>query len=174
MPAMSEAQGTGSREERAQASGHTRKFLAVIDETEECSRAVRFASLRAEHTGSGVTLLYVIAPGDFQHWLSVETIRREEAMAEARETLDRFAREVATFSQSSPELVICEGVLAEEIVNLINEDSSIMALVLAAADKTEGPGPLVSNLAGKAAGSFPVPIVIVPGNLSNTEIDRLA
>jgi nucleotide-binding universal stress UspA family protein len=174
MPAMNEAPATGGNQDQAKASAHMRKFLAVIDETEECSRAVRFASLRAEHTGSGVTLLYVIAPGDFQHWLNVETIRREEAMEEARETLSRFAREVSTFSKSEPELVTREGVLAEEIVSLINEDSSIMALVLAAADNTEGPGPLVSNLAGKAAGSFPVPIVIVPGNLSNAEIDRLA
>jgi nucleotide-binding universal stress UspA family protein len=174
MPAMNEAPATGGKQDQAKASAHMRKFLAVIDETEECSRAVRFASLRAEHTGSGVTLLYVIAPGDFQHWLNVETIRREEAMEEARETLSRFAREVSTFSKSEPELVTREGVLAEEIVSLINEDSSIMALVLAAADNTEGPGPLVSNLAGKAAGSFPVPIVIVPGNLSNAEIDRLA
>ena len=160
--------------DRARAKLGVRKFLAVIDDTEECGRAVRFASLRGEHTGGGVTLLYVIAPGDFQHWLNVETIRREEAQAEARETLERFARQIATFSQVKPELVIREGVLAEEIVNLIGDDKSILALVLAAADGSEGPGPLVSNLAGKAAGSFPVPIVIVPGNLSDSEIDRLA
>jgi hypothetical protein len=46
--------------------------------------------------------------------------------------------------------------------------------VLAASASSEGPGPLVSHLAGKAAGSFPIPIAIVPGHLQDAEIDALA
>ena len=38
----------------------------------------------------------------------------------------------------------------------------------------DGPGPLVSTLAGRSASTFPVPIVIVPGSLSDEEIDALA
>ena len=38
----------------------------------------------------------------------------------------------------------------------------------------DGPGPLVSTIAGKAASTFPVPIVIVPGSLTDEEIDALA
>lgn len=151
----------------------TRKFLVVIDDTEECGRALRFATRRAEH-GAGLTLLYVIVPGDFQHWLNVESIMREEAEEKARATLKLYARQVASYSSIKPELVIREGVLADEIVALIREDKAIAILVLAAATGTEGPGPLVSNLAGKGSGSFPIPITIVPGNLTDAEIDRLA
>ena len=39
--------------------------------------------------------------------------------------------------------------------------------------EAEGPGPLVSLLAGKA-GHFPVPIVIVPGHLDDQGIDALS
>lgn len=150
-----------------------RKFLVIIDDTEECGRAVRFASRRAESTGGGVTLLFVIAPADFQHWLNVETIMRAEAQEEARATLKRFVDEIATYSSMKPELVIREGSRAEEIVRLIEEDKAIAILVLAAAYGSEGPGPLVSSLAGKGSGPFPIPVTIVPGNLSDAEIDRL-
>ena len=43
--------------------------------------------------------------------------------------------------------------------------------MLAAGTDKEGPGPLVTALAGKAAATFPVPITIVPGNLDD-ESDR--
>jgi nucleotide-binding universal stress UspA family protein len=152
---------------------HTRKFLVVIDDTEECGRALRFAVRRAEH-GAGLVLLYVMVPGDFQHWLNVESIMREEAAQKAKATLKLFAKQVASYSPIKPELVIREGVLADEIVGLIEEDRTIAILVLAAATGTEGPGPLVSNLAGKGSGTFPIPITIVPGNLTDEEIDRLA
>lgn len=173
MVAMS-AQATKPRRPAARRPAKPKhKFLVIIDDTEECGRALRFATRRAEQ-GAGLTLLYVIVPGDFQHWLNVETIMREEAEAKAKSTLDLFAKEVASHSSIKPELVIREGVLAEEIVKLIEEDKAIGILVLAAATGTEGPGPLVSNLAGKVSGTFPIPITIVPGNLTDAEIDRLA
>src|SRR5690349_1329952 len=64
-------------------AGHRRKFLAIIDETPECERAVAYASRRAKSTGGSLVLLFVIEPGDFQHWLGVEKIMREEAAANA-------------------------------------------------------------------------------------------
>ena len=63
--------------------GHRRKFLAIIDDTPECERAVAYASRRAKSTNGVLVLLYVIEPGDFQHWLGVEKIMREEATANA-------------------------------------------------------------------------------------------
>jgi hypothetical protein len=66
------------------------------------------------------------------------------------------------------------GDRSDEIMKLIQEDQDISFLVLAAGSGKEGPGPLVSTLGGRAAASFPVPIVIVPGSLTDEEIDALA
>ena len=76
---------------RSTEEGHRRKFLVVIDDTPECSRALLFAARRAEHTGGALVLLYVIVPGEFQHWVGVENIMRAEAMEEAEEALGTFA-----------------------------------------------------------------------------------
>lgn len=151
-----------------------RKFLIVVDDTAECHRALRYASRRAMHTGGGLTLLRVISPADFQHWLGVEQVMREEAIAEARRILESFAGDVEATLGQTPEMVIREGQTAQEIIRLIEEDGDIALLVLGAGTEAEGPGPLVSLFAGAAAGTFPIPITIVPGDLSDEEIEALA
>ena len=72
-----------------------------------------------------------------------------------------------------PEIVIREGSRTEEITQLVEEDEDIAILVLAAGTSSDGAGPLVSHMAGRA-GTFPIPVTIVPGQLGDEEIDALA
>ena len=152
-------------------AGHRRKFLAIIDDTPECERAVAYASRRAQTTGGVLVLLYVIEPGEVQHWLGVEKIIRDEAMATANAALDGYAGKVREKLGIEPELVVREGKPAEEIHKLIEDDQDIA--VLAAGASKEGPGPLVASIAGKGA-AFPIPVTVVPMNLSDQDIDSLA
>ena len=154
-------------------AGHRRKFLAIIDDTPECERAVAYASKRAKTTGGVLVLLYVIEPSDFQHWLGVEKIMRDEAIATAGAALDVYATKVREKLGIEPELVVREGKPAEEIHRLIEEDQDIAILVLAAGGAKEGPGPLVASIAGKGA-AFPIPVTVVPLNLSDDDIESLA
>jgi len=154
---------------RSAEAGHRRKFLAIIDATPECDRAVYYAARRAEHTHGGLVLLFVIQPAQFQSWLGVENIMRAEAMDSAEETLAKFVARVREIASVEPELAIREGVPAEEIQKLINDDPDIAILVLATGTGTEGPGPLVSLIA-KANSAFPIPVTIVPGSLSDEDI----
>src|SRR5690606_27413977 len=75
-------------------AGHRRKFLAIIDDTPECERAVAYASRRAKTTGGVLVLLFIVEPGDFHHFLGVEKIMREEATAAAKAALDQHATRV--------------------------------------------------------------------------------
>ena len=154
-------------------AGHRRKFLAIIDDTPECERAVAYASRRAQSTGGTLVLLYVVEPGDFQHWLGVEKIMREEAAATAHAALDTHATKVRETLGIEPELVVREGNATEEIHKLIEEDQDIAILVLAADTGKEGPGPLVSSVC-KNAGDFPIPVAIVPGHLSDEDLDAMS
>ena len=154
-------------------AGHRRKFLAIIDDTPECERAVAYAARRAKNTNGVPVLLYVIEPGDFQHWLGVEKIMREEATAAAHTALDIHAQSIRQSLGIEPELVVREGKPIEEIHKLIEEDQDIAIFVLAAGAAKEGPGPLVSSIAGKGA-AFPIPVTVVPQNLTDDEIESLA
>ncbi|MFD0916929.1 universal stress protein [Pseudahrensia aquimaris] len=152
--------------------GHNRKFLAVADNTAECARAIHYAARRSAAIGADLILVYVIAPADFQHWLGVEEVMRSEARAEAEATLAKYADLAIQDGCKSPETVIREGPPAHEIVALIEEDPDIALLILAAGDDNDGPGPLVSSVAGTGA-IFPIPVTVVPATLTDQDIDDL-
>ena len=159
----------------ADAATAKRKFLCVVDGSRECAAAVHFAARRAKHTGGNVALLFVIEPGDFQHWAAVKDIMREEARDEAEEVLKALATQVMEVSQRPAELVIKEGEIKGQILALIEQDRAIGVLVLGAASGKDGPGPLVSSLASRDQVSpFLIPVTVVPGHLTPDEIDSLA
>lgn len=152
--------------------GHRRKFMAVIDNTPESSRAVRYAGMRAKNSGGGVVLLFVIADADFNQWIGVTEIMRAEAREEAEAVMAKVAQEVRENIGVDPELIIREGNSTDQILQLIEEDRDIAILVLAASAAKEGPGPLVSAVAGRGT-AFPIPVTIVPEQLTEEEIDAL-
>ena len=160
-----------SSKRRSYEAGHKRKYLVVIDDTEECDRAVYWAAKRAGRTKSQIVMLRVIETAERnQQWLGVADIMKAEAQEAANAVLDKFAERTKQVARIKPDRVIREGDTAAEITKLIEEDADIGILVLAAGTGKEGPGPLVSNLA-KTAGTFPIPVAIVPGHLSDAEID---
>jgi nucleotide-binding universal stress UspA family protein len=159
---------------RSYETGHKPKYLVVIDDTAECDRAVYYASRRAARNEAGLLMLRVIEPHDRnQQWLGVADIMRAEAQEEADTALDRFAGRVNGIAGLTPERAIREGEQVEQILELIEEDQDIATLVLAAGTGKEGPGPLVSNIS-KTVGGFPIPVTVVPGHLSDEELDSLS
>lgn len=167
---MSEA----ADETPAPADTSDRVFLVVVDETEEMKVALRFACLRARRTGGRVALLYVIEPAEFQHWMAVGDLMREEARSEGEQLLQRLAAQVNELVGAIPVLYVREGKVREELFKLLDEEPRISILVLGANTGTRGPGPLVSALTGKMIGKLRVPITVVPGNLGDDEIDHVS
>ena len=157
--------------------GHLRKLLVVVDETPEVESALFFAAHRIRRTGGKLALLFVIEPLDFQQWMGVRDVQRQEGVNKATALFRLFKRKLmqSGFADIPVEEIIREGEQAEEILALIEEDVDIGILVLGAASDSRGPGPLVSSLAvGRYAGTFPIPITIVPGTLSAADISALA
>ncbi len=162
------------RKRRSYESGHKPKYLIVVDDSQECDRAIYYASRRAARTGASVVLLRVIETQDRnQQWLGVADIMKAEALEEANAALDRASGRANGAAGITPERIVREGKITEEILKLIDEDEDIASLVLAASTGNEGPGPLVTNI-GKTAGEFPIPLSIVPGHLGDDEIDALS
>ena len=163
-----------SRKRRSYEAGHKPKFLVVIDDTPECDRALYFASRRAARVGAAVIMLRLIGTQDRnQQWLGVADIMKAEANEEAKAALDRAAERARKIAKVKPERVIRVGDIATEILGLIENDEDIALLVLGAGVSKEGPGPLVANLS-TTAGEFPIPVAIVPGHLSDEDLDALA
>jgi len=148
-----------------------RKFLVFVDKTPECRVALRFAARRAQHTGGRVSLLCVAEHADFQQWKGVEEIMKDEAHQGAENLLYEAAKTINELAGISPELLIEHGSAAECLFDLVRRDKDISILVLAAGTAKEGPGPLVSLFASTVQ---PIPVTIVPGNLTDEAVDELA
>src|SRR2546430_12791096 len=101
-----------------------------------------------------------------QQWLGVADIMRAEAQEDANAALDRAAGRANGIAAITPERVIREGDPTEQLLDVIDKDVDIAMLVLAANPGPEGPGPIITMMAG-VAGSFPVPLTRVPGDFSH-------
>jgi nucleotide-binding universal stress UspA family protein len=162
----------GDAQEPAPAEAE-RIFLVVVDETEEMQKALHFACRRALHTGGRVALLYVIEPPEFQHWLGVERVMQDEARQQAEQALQAFAAKVQALTTKMPVLYVREGRRRDELLALIKEEPTISLLVLATATGREGPGPLVTYLVSQLGGQLDIPVTLVPGVLSEEQIDAV-
>jgi nucleotide-binding universal stress UspA family protein len=158
--------------EKAPAGGTGRTFLCVVDESSELHQALRFACQRARKTGGRVALLHVIEPAEFQHWMAVRQLMEEERREQAEELLQVVSSVVQKLSGTTPVVYIREGKPTEQLMDLIESEPDISVLVLGAAAGSEGPGSVISYVM-KRIGRLPIPVTIVPGNLSDDQIDAL-
>jgi nucleotide-binding universal stress UspA family protein len=159
---------------RSYEAGHSPKCLVIVDDTAEWDRAVYYASRWAMRAGGGVVMLRIIEIEEpNQQWLGVADIMRAEALEDADAALDRASGRANGIAAITPERVIREGDPTEQILDVIDKDVDITKLVLAANPGPEGPGPIITMIAS-VAGSFPIPVTIVPGDLSDEDIDALS
>ncbi|MBV7408697.1 universal stress protein [Maritimibacter sp. DP1N21-5] len=149
-----------------------RKFLVVLDDSRECLNAMRFAAMRAANTGGGVEILSIIPPEEFNHWLGVGTLMREEARERIEAHFEVFAKWMRDKQGVDPELVIREGDAVEELLAQVREDPEVGVVVLGAGSDKKGPGPLVTALTRSAA-NLPVPLTIVPGEMSKERLESI-
>src|SRR6267378_8638887 len=163
-----------STQRRSYETGHTPKCLVIVDDTAESDRAVYYASRWAIRGGGGVVMLRIIETEDQnQQWLGVAEVMRAEAHEEANAALDRAAGRANGIAAITPERVIREGESTEQLLDVIEKDVDISMLVLAANPGPEGPGPIITMII-KTVGSFPIPVTIVSGDLSDEDIDGLS
>lgn len=152
------------------------KFLVIATDCPEARLAAFFAGRRAKRSNARVTLLCVVEPPEFGHWATVAETMRAEAHGTAEALTREFAAELKAQSGEDPETLIREGVLADEIRKLIEEDPLIAFLFLGASTSPSGPGPLVSALAHKPTylGARPIPVVVVPGSVTREGLRKMS
>lgn len=152
-----------------------RKFLVVVDDSPEFGAALGYAGRRARSTGGRVALLRVIPTSSDEHWSGVREEIRRQQREEAEALLNRVGEDAAERSGAPPIFLIEEGEPQAAIRKVVGEDPDIKILVLAAGSGARGPGPLVTAvLKSGGFGGRKLPVTIVPGELSEADIEDLA
>ena len=149
-----------------------RKFLVVLDDSRESLNAIRYAAMRAAKTGGGVQVLSVIPANSIQHGFGVADVMRAEAYERIEAHFEVFAKWMRDRQGVNPELVIREGDPVTEILAQVNDDPEIGVLVLGAGSDRSGPGPLVTQMT-RSSGSLPIPVTIVPGDMSKERLESV-
>ena len=150
-----------------------RLFLVVADDSPEFPIALAYACRRAAKVDGRVALLHVMEPVEFQSWRAVEDTMREERRLDGEQQLQRHAKEVIRLTGTLPVFYLREGARRDELLALLEEDRSITVLVLAAASGPEGPGPLLSHFATSGYARLRIPLTVVPGGLSEEELEAV-
>ena len=149
-----------------------RVYLVIIDETQEANSALRFAARRAADTNGAVHLLALVPKQEFSAFGGVQATIEEEARDRAEVLANSAGGELMSESGTMPQIAVRVGDGKTVIDEYLREHPEVAALVLGAA--AEGvPGPLVTHFSA-CAGQLPCPLFIVPGGLSEEEIDRLS
>lgn len=150
-----------------------RVYLMIMDETAEARLALRYACRRAARTGGTVHILALVPKQDFSPFGGVQATIEEEARDRAEVLANTAASGIASEEGLSPVIAVREGDGPRVVREYLAEHPEVSALVLGAA--AEGtPGPLVSHFAAHDAGKLSCPLMIVPGSMSEEDIDRLS
>lgn len=145
----------------------------MVDRSAELRAALRFACRRAAHTDGSVVLFYAVPQRDSHFFATIGELMEREARSEAEEVLKAVAAEAHKLMGVYPAVYLREGETMEQLLAVIAEDLSISVLVLGAGTGPEGPGPIVASLSGNLAGRIRVPVIIVPGHLTDAQVDSL-
>ena len=150
-----------------------KKFLIIIDESKELEKAIYFASKRAISTEGELSLLYIVDPAVNAQWARIGNLIEQEATSEAKKICRSWSHKIKTQFNIDAEVIIKIGNRVDELLKLIEEDKDIRFLVLASSNNNEDPGPLIKVLTGKKIKNLNIPLVIVPGSLSEQDIDLI-
>lgn len=150
-----------------------RTYLVVIDDSPEARVALAFAARRAAKTEGRVEVLAVVEPQEFVQWGGVQEAIEEEQRLRIEASIAASVGEVMDAAGVVPKIVVRQGDAVKEVRAYIGTRDDIAALVLGAAPSGK-PGPLVSHFTGNDSGKLPCPVLIIPGGLSEEDVERLS
>ena len=151
----------------------TRTYLVVIDDSPEARVALRFAARRAAKTGGAVDVLAIVEPQDFVQWGGVQAAIEEEQRLRIEASVAASVGEIINAAGITSEIVVRQGDPVAAVRSHIGTRDDIAALVLGAAP-SGNPGPLVAHFTGNDAGKLPCPVMIIPGSLTEEQLETLS
>ena len=150
-----------------------RTYLVVIDDSAEARVALRFAARRAAKTQGRIEVLAVVEPQDFVQWGGVQAAFEEEQRLRIEGVVSASVGEILDESGVDAAIVVRQGEPVKAVRDYIGKREEVAALVLGAAP-SGNPGPLVANFTGNDAGKLPCPVMIIPGSLSDEQLEQLS
>ena len=149
------------------------KYLVCVDARDESKVALKLACMKAKERKGMVDMLHVISPADFQTMEAIAERMREERKQEGENLLKKLANEAIAEHGITPGMILREGVTGDEIVSAAMEDHDVIMLVMGIALQSNSRGKLMAWLSSQLGHKLLVPILMVPGNLTDQQLSCL-
>jgi len=150
-----------------------RTYLVVVDDSAESRVALRFAARRAAKTSGRVEVLGIVEPQDFVQFGGVQAAIEEEQRHRIEGVVSSAIGEILDESGIDANIIMRQGEVVKTVRDYLAGREDVAALVLGAAP-SGSPGPLVANFTGNDAGMLPSPVMIIPGSLTDEQLERLS
>lgn len=148
-------------------------YMIIADGSEEFAIASHYAARIALSRRAAVAIAHITDLNEFVHWGKVEAMMRHDLRNQAEKEIWQVAKTINEDYELYPSLYIREGQVAEKIIEIIEEDKTIRALILASNNNSNNPGPLISYFTGKGMNKLKIPMIIVPGHLDREAVNAI-
>lgn len=144
-------------------------YLVCVNDAEYSHVALQFAVKMAQKRAGKLMVLHVTEAAAFQGFGIVADKMRAEQKKEAKKLLRDMTKELDVETQ----LLHREGVIEEEIVATVEENHDVDMLIVGAAAETSTRSKTLQPLVAQLGNKIMVPMLIVPGNLTEDQMDLL-
>jgi hypothetical protein len=170
---MTEQIHSNEESKHGERQGDGGTYLVIADNSDEYAIGAHYAARLANARKAKIAIAKIIDLNEFMHWGRVEELVRHDMRLQAEKDLWHAAKAIHDTHGLFPCLHIAEGQQTDKIIEIIETNRNIRALILSGSSTTGNPGPLVTHFSGKGMSNLRIPVVIVPGHLDKAAINAI-
>ena len=153
-------------------ASNVRTYTVCVRNNEASRVAVKMACIKAKNHGGQVKVVHVIPPTDGQTLFMVADRLKDEQRLESEQYIQEMCDAAYSLTGLMPSIDIREGVVEEEILKAVNDENDNTILMVLGMDK-EAHSNLIEQLSEQMGHKLFIPIMIVPGNLTDEQIQGI-
>ena len=148
-------------------------YLVCVNSEEYSEVALHFTCYLARKNNGSILLLHVIEPADYQSIGMVAEKMRKEQHTESQKLLNELAGKAKDWSGIMPIVMVREGFIEDEIMAVIKEDRTIKMLITGVSSENSKKSKIVPPLVSALGSKLMIPMLIVPGTLTEQQMEDI-
>jgi nucleotide-binding universal stress UspA family protein len=148
-------------------------ILVCVDVNSSSNIALRYACYKAKKTGFSVHILVVIE-SSYKGLLFASRAVGADKRMHAEEFIDKLIKDISQETGIVPTFKIREGDVASEIINEIKEDKDCSMVILGKSSTSLSDNTVLPVISRKIGGRIKIPVAVVPENMDESHLKRLA
>lgn len=152
---------------------NTATIIVCIDTTNASETALRYACYKAKSRGFAVQILAVIEASHKNLLFGAKAIgneKRQQLENHLKKLIDAVCRETGV----TPAISVREGDIITEITRELKLTTDCKMLIFGKSHNSLSDNTVLPQIAGKIGNKINIPVTIVPENLSNEFLQKLA